>query len=166
MPKKYDHMVLDEAQELSLLEVKALGAFLSQKGSVTVAGDALQHTSSDSSFDSWEKTLGWMGVSHASQHRLKTNYRSTKPVAKLATYVLGDLAKFVPDAKKDGGPVIYDAYSGFGQAIVSLGDVVKKLMKAEPDASVAILCRNEATAQNIFKSIEYVEDARLAERLL
>jgi len=160
-PAYYEHIVLDEAQELSLLEVKTLGRLLNENGSVTIAGDAVQHTSSENSFKSWEEVLSWMNISDASRHRLTTNYRSTKPIADLGTYVLGDLAKFVPEAKKEGKSVAYDAFAGYGQAMVALSDVVKNIIDSEPDASLAIICRSDSNAKNIFSTIEHLDEAKL-----
>src|SRR5690606_16437203 len=46
----YTHMVIDEAQELSPLELNVLGHCLDPQGSVTVAGDAVQQTDPTSVF--------------------------------------------------------------------------------------------------------------------
>lgn len=160
-PDKYQHILLDEAQELSLLEVKTLGHLLSKDGSVTIAGDALQHTSAESSFDSWQEVLSWMGITNASTHRLTTNYRSTRQVAELATHVLGPLATFVPKSTKDGSAVVFDRFYGFGQSVAILTESLRKTLVNEPDASIAIICRTEKTAENIYSATSFLEDARL-----
>lgn len=159
--KKYLHIMLDEAQELSLLEVKVLGHFLDDEGSVTIAGDAMQHTSDEFSFASWEKVLRWMEVNNPSTHRLKTNYRSTIPIANLSTYVLGNLAVNVPVAKKEGAPVVFNEFKGFGQAVVAMSDRLKDIVREEPEASVAVICKEEKLANYLFNSIDFLEEARL-----
>ena len=60
-----------------------------------------------------------------------------------------------------GGPVLFDFFAGYGQAMVALADAIKKIVKLESEASIAIICREEKTANNIYKAIEFLNESRL-----
>ena len=61
-PLVYDHIALDEAQDLSASEVKVLYYATNERRSVTIAGDVAQRVIFDNAFRGWEALLGDVGV--------------------------------------------------------------------------------------------------------
>ncbi|HWE29641.1 MAG TPA: AAA family ATPase, partial [Polyangia bacterium] len=64
-PLVYDHIALDEAQDLSAAEVKLLYFATDEQHSVTIAGDVAQRVIFDNAFRGWESLLSDIGVDAA-----------------------------------------------------------------------------------------------------
>ncbi len=159
---QFSHLVIDEAQDLAPIELSALGAALTESGSVTIAGDSAQQIDPSTTFDSWDAVLDQIGVPRVQAQHLTTTYRSPKPVAQFAHKVLGAYApRQMPLAIKDGVPVTVTLCPNEGHLMLSLADTLSDLMVAEPLASVAIITRTQENAERIFKMLSDVPKARL-----
>ena len=158
---KYKHLIIDEAQEFALVELACLGQALSSPPSVTVAGDAAQHTDTTVEFPGWDKVMATLGVEDARQSTLQTNYRSPRPIADLSHHVLGSLAKDRPESSRAGAPVKFSTYKEFGLGIIDLIETLGDLTRREPHAAIAIIARNEGNASKIHQGIFEALDANL-----
>ncbi|MEU9186804.1 AAA family ATPase [Streptomyces sp. NPDC048484] len=102
-PAGYGHMVIDEAQDLSPMECRAIGrraAF----GSVTVLGDLAQGTTPWAARE-WGELLAQLGKPEASVVPLTTGFRVPEVVVELANRLLARLDVVVPPGRslrKDG----------------------------------------------------------------
>ncbi|MGN9814851.1 HelD family protein [Streptomyces sp. SD11] len=102
-PEGYSHLVIDEAQDLSPMECRAIGrraAF----GSVTVLGDLAQGTTPWAARE-WGELLAHLGKPEASVVPLTTGFRVPEAVVELANRVLARLDVGVPPGRslrKDG----------------------------------------------------------------
>jgi DNA helicase-2/ATP-dependent DNA helicase PcrA len=159
---QFSHLVIDEAQDLAPIELAALGAALTNSGSVTIAGDSAQQIDPSTTFDSWDAVLDQIGVPRVQAQHLTTTYRSPKPVAEFAHKVLGRYApREIPRSIKDGVPVTVTLCPNEGHLMMSLADTLSDLMVAEPLASVAVITRTQENAERIFKMLSDVPKARL-----
>ncbi|MGP7998729.1 MAG: HelD family protein [Streptosporangiaceae bacterium] len=84
------HVVLDEAQDLSPMECRAVGRRCAT-GSATVLGDLAQGTS-PAATASWPAMLGHLGKSGADLRELRTGYRVPRQILDFANQLLGALA--------------------------------------------------------------------------
>jgi DNA helicase IV len=82
----FGHVVLDEAQDLSPMQCRAVGRRCST-GSATVLGDLAQGTSAAAS-DSWLETLAHMGKPHGQVRVLDRGYRVPREVVEFAARLL------------------------------------------------------------------------------
>ncbi|MGH8891503.1 MAG: HelD family protein [Acidothermaceae bacterium] len=82
----FGHVVLDEAQDLSPMQCRAVGRRCST-GSATVLGDLAQGTSATAS-DSWQETLLHMGKSDGRVRVLERGYRVPREVVEFAARLL------------------------------------------------------------------------------
>ncbi|HEX7107435.1 MAG TPA: AAA family ATPase [Acidothermaceae bacterium] len=82
----FGHVVLDEAQDLSPMQCRAVGRRCST-GSATVLGDLAQGTSATAS-DSWQETLSHMGKSDGHVRVLERGYRVPRQVVEFAARLL------------------------------------------------------------------------------
>ncbi|MEU5399960.1 AAA family ATPase [Streptomyces sp. NPDC005963] len=102
-PRGYGHIVVDEAQDLSPMECRAIArrcAF----GSLTVLGDLAQGTTVWAARD-WSSTLTHLGRPHAQLVVLNTGFRVPRAVAELANLLLTRLDVAVPpirSLRRDG----------------------------------------------------------------
>lgn len=82
----FGHVVLDEAQDLSPMQCRAVGRRCST-GSATVLGDLAQGTSATAS-DSWQETLLHMGKPDGQVRVLERGYRVPREVVEFAARLL------------------------------------------------------------------------------
>ncbi|HTW20182.1 MAG TPA: ATP-binding domain-containing protein [Mycobacteriales bacterium] len=85
-PETYGHVVVDEAQDLSAMQCRALGRRC-DTGSATVLGDVAQATAPDA-VASWPETLRHLGKPDASVVALTRGYRVPQEVLDLANRLL------------------------------------------------------------------------------
>ena len=147
-PLRYQHIVVDEVQDLSPLEVRVLMDCLDDKNSMTLSGDTQQHVLQEAGFTNWEEFFGHLGVKGAAVNTLKVAYRSTLPIVRFSRAVLGDLVEDEePEVSRSGAEVEVLSFQDHGECIVFLADSLRALTEAEPTANVALLARTPETAE-------------------
>ncbi|QQM41773.1 HelD family protein [Streptomyces liliifuscus] len=102
-PEGYGHLVIDEAQDLSPMECRAIGRRAAY-GSLTVLGDLAQGTTPWAARE-WGELLGHLGRPEAVVVPLTTGFRVPQAVVELANRVLAKLDVGVPagqSLRKDG----------------------------------------------------------------
>ncbi|MDT4938823.1 MAG: hypothetical protein QOG80_2494, partial [Pseudonocardiales bacterium] len=92
----YVHVVVDEAQDLSAMQCRAI-ARRCPVGSVTVLGDLAQATA-PWALGSWARTLHHLGHDGAEVHPLTAGYRVPGEVLEVANRLLPHIARDVPPA--------------------------------------------------------------------
>jgi DNA helicase-2/ATP-dependent DNA helicase PcrA len=155
---RYEHLALDEVQDLSAVEVKTLLDCVAQEGhppSVTMAGDVVQKLIFDNGFTSWEDLLRTVELPGARVQRLHILYRSTVEVMELAQAVLGPLASDDTEqqAVRHGAPVQAFVFGEIGEAVAFLGEALRSLLGREPTASVALVARHASTAEAFYRGL-------------
>lgn len=138
----YEHVLVDEAQDLSPVELAVVLDTVSAAQSVTLAGDTAQRLLMDNGFTDWKTVLGELGMSHVEVEPLKLSYRSTQEIIEFARDVLGPLApEEKPIANRSGVPVDLFMFAHTGDAVGFLGEALRELVRLEPRASVAVVAR-------------------------
>jgi DNA helicase-2/ATP-dependent DNA helicase PcrA len=141
-PLVYEHVLVDEAQDLSPVELAVILDTLSRGQSVTLAGDTAQRLHMDNGFSDWKTVLGELGLEHVEVEPLKLSYRSTREILELSQAVLGPLAPAdPPEATRGGAPVELFQMAQTGDAVAHLSEALRELMHSEPRASVAVIAR-------------------------
>lgn len=159
------HLFVDEAQDLSPVELAALiGQTASPRGapSVTLAGDTAQRLFLDNGFRDWASVLKELGPAGVSQHvavePLRIAYRSTRQILELARHVMGPLYDGDPPvAPRSGAPVEAFRFPGAGAAVAFLAEALRDLAQAEPRATVAILARHPEQADRYHEGLRRAE---------
>jgi DNA helicase-2/ATP-dependent DNA helicase PcrA len=155
-PLKNAHMVLDEVQDFSPIEVQVLLETTTKDHSVTLAGDTRQHITQHAGFSSWSEFLDRIGVSSTALNTLAVSYRSTHPITQFAVSVLEDEQTPVRTLR-DGPPVELFRFSDHGACVAFLSTTLRKLNDAEALANVAILTPNEELADVYFDGLMSAE---------
>jgi DNA helicase-2/ATP-dependent DNA helicase PcrA len=159
---EYEHVVIDEAQDLCPLEVRVLLDTASAGRSVTIAGDKAQKMIFDNGFVDWPQLLQDAGLPHVAIQPLKITYRSTRQVMALARHVLGPLHDAADELiARDGAPVNYFGFSDMGEGVAFLGEALRNLMQREPTASVALIARYPQQAEAYYDALRIAEVPRL-----
>jgi len=158
---EYDHLMVDEVQDFSALEVAVLMDTVDRRRPVTLAGDTAQHISREGGFDNWDDFLADLGVSGARIEPLRIAYRSTVEIMQVAREVLGPLAGEESAAHRHGAPVEVHEFSDPGQAVDFLGQALRELATREPLANVAVIARHAAQARLYHEGLIKAEVPRL-----
>jgi DNA helicase-2/ATP-dependent DNA helicase PcrA len=158
---EHEHLMIDEAQDWSALEMAVLLDTVPAGRPVTLAGDTAQRVSPEAGFDDWGELLADLGRSGTRLEPLKIAYRSTAEVMELAREVLGPLAGELPEARRHGAPVEAHRFSDPGQAVDFLGAALRDLAGREPLAGVAVIARHPAQAELYHHGLERAEVPRL-----
>lgn len=138
----YEHVLVDEAQDLSPVELAVVVDTLSRGRSVTLAGDTAQRLHMDNGFTDWKTVLGELGLEHVEVEPLQLSYRSTREILDLSQAVLGPLAPSEPPvATRSGAPVELFQMAQTGDAVAHLSEALRELMHSEPRSSVAVIAR-------------------------
>lgn len=167
-PLVYEHLFVDEAQDLSAIDLSILIDVVARHPSpstgqpapsVTLAGDTAQRLHMDSGFRDWRPMLQSLGLAgHVDIEPLRIAYRSTREVLAVARDILGPLADPTPPhAPRTGAPVEHHHLPSQGAAVAFLADAVRPLVLREPRATVAILARHPEQADAYFQALEMAE---------
>ena len=162
-PLRLRHVVIDEVQDFSPLEVQVLLGCLDQRGGITLAGDTQQHVVENSGFTSWADFMQKLGVDGQEVETLRINYRSSAQITKFAFDVLGDLREDdeVPPSSRQGPPVELFGFTDPGACVFFLAEALSSLADTEPMASVAIITPSPEISASYFSALERSEVPRL-----
>jgi DNA helicase II / ATP-dependent DNA helicase PcrA len=154
----YEHLMIDEVQDFSPLELAVLLEATSAQRSVTLAGDTAQAIAPEHGFTSWTELLDFLDISHERVEPLRVSYRSTREIVDAAEHVLGPLLGDVrPVAPRAGAPVESFPFSAAGECAEFLSHALKELVRNEPDASVALLARHPEQARAAYEALARAE---------
>ncbi|RNL74375.1 AAA family ATPase [Streptomyces sp. I6] len=140
-PEGYGHVVVDEAQDLSPMQCRAI-ARRSAFGSITVLGDLAQATAPWSA-RTWQEQLTHLGKAQATVVPLTTGFRVPAAVMELANRLVGALGVDVPPARslRHDGELTVSAVDDLASATVS---AVRAALDRE--GSVAVIAADDAVA--------------------
>jgi DNA helicase-2/ATP-dependent DNA helicase PcrA len=157
-PLAYEHLMVDEVQDFSPLELAVLLDTTSKQRSVTLAGDTAQAIAPEHGFSNWTELLADLGIAHERVEPLRVSYRSTREIVELAEHVLGPLQGDVrPVAPRAGAPVEAFGFGSAGECAEFLSHALKELVRAEPEASVALLARHPEQALLYYDALARAE---------
>ena len=154
-PLIYEHILVDEAQDLSPVELAVVLDCSSKARSITLSGDVQQRLLMDNGFSDWKTVLGELGLSHVEIEPLKLSYRSTSEIIEFSRHVLGDLAsKDEPEAVRSGAPIELFSFGHSGDALAFLSESLRELIQNEPSASVAVVSRYPEQADVYYEGLK------------
>jgi DNA helicase-2/ATP-dependent DNA helicase PcrA len=153
----YEHVFIDEAQDLSPLELSVVvGA--ARSDNMTLAGDVAQRLMLDNGFSDWKSVMQVLGLSHVQVEPLRVSYRSTQEILDFANDVLGHLRNDEGGkANRHGVPVELFRFSHTGDAVGFLAESLRALVGTEPMASVAVIARTPEQAREYAEGLIHAE---------
>ncbi len=155
---EYEHIFVDEAQDMSPVELSVVLGTAAEQQSVTLAGDIAQKLHLDNGFTDWRHVLEQLKLDHIEIEPLKLAYRSTHEILDFATDVLGPLRNEVSgEATRYGAPVELFQFGGSGEAVGFMSESLRKLVASEPLSSVAVIARYPEQADIYYKGLRHGE---------
>ncbi len=157
-PLAIEHLMVDEVQDFSPIELAVLLETTTRQRSVTLAGDVAQAIAPEHGFSSWSQMLDDLGIPHERVEPLRVSYRSTREIVDGAEHVLGPLVGDVrPVAPRTGAPIESFGFGSAGEATEFLSHALVELIRAEPTASVALIARHPEQARLYFDALVEAE---------
>jgi DNA helicase-2/ATP-dependent DNA helicase PcrA len=154
----YEHVFIDEAQDLSPVELSVILDTVSEHQSVTMAGDLAQRLHMYNGFSDWRGVLHDLGLDHVKVEPLKLSYRSTKEIIEFSADVLGPLRNEEEgQATRHGAPVELFRFAHSGDAVGFLAEALRDLLRAEPRASIAVIARYSEQADMYYRGLKNAE---------
>lgn len=151
--RTWDHIMVDEVQDLSPVELATLiGAVKSHKG-LTLVGDTSQSLDPSNAFPGWKRLCSqWQFTDDMSQYiSLEVSHRSTLPIMRLADYVQGHIG---PRSGRAGRTPIWFRCKHEAQGIEYGIKWLNKATKLYPNSLVCVLCPNMREAHTTFRLLE------------
>ncbi len=146
----YDHIVIDEAQDFSQVELEVLLAASSPRRSMTVCADEKQQILSfvdAAGFANFRGKLNTLGLNRES---LAVSYRSAREIIQLASKVIG---REVDVAQAHGGTVEFHKEASQSAAIERLRAVSELLRKCDPNGLTAVICKKKADVKIVHHAL-------------
>ena len=149
----YDHIVVDEGQDLNLLEYVVLSR-LSRNLSFTIMGDIFQGIQAGRGLESWQSLLREVfGEARSRYFEINYSYRSAKEVVDLFNLVMPDgRAKAIPVYEIGRQPAIRRAASdadGIDRLVAGISEFKQLGCK-----SIGVLTKDEAASEAIFQALK------------
>ncbi|HET6793067.1 MAG TPA: hypothetical protein VFH45_01415 [Acidimicrobiales bacterium] len=140
-PRTYGHIVVDEAQDLTAMQLRMLSR-RSISGSMTVVGDVAQATGAEAP-SGWESVLAHLSPRRpASVVELTVNYRTPSEVMDVASRVLAaaDPGLVPPRSVRTAGVAPRAVRAGPSELAPRLADLATAELAAVSGGTVAIIC--------------------------
>jgi DNA helicase IV len=140
------HVIIDEAQDLSPMELRAVGRRCST-GAATVLGDIAQGTTPWAT-TSWSALLEHLGKPDASVRELGIGYRVPRQILDFASRLLPSIAAGLRPAeslRSDDSALSVVAVPSGGDLLVAMADVCARALAAP--GSVAVICADETVGE-------------------
>ena len=146
----YAHIIVDEGQDLSLLELEAVLAATDKRNSITLSADSKQKILSwvdEADFDIFHQNLKEVGVSNQS---LTVSYRCPKEIMALAARISNRESEQVG---RHSGVLEYHQAEGEDSALALLRWLVEKLVAEDPHSLTAVICKKKADEKMLHKAL-------------
>lgn len=148
----YQHIIADEAQDFSEIELEAIYGALDERKSITICADEKQRllpAVDPTGFTRFMKKLLAAGLDATT---FQVGYRSAPDIMRVANHVAGKAEK--PDRAKleTAGVVSFQTMTNKPNALTELVSVVKEFQSSDPSSLTAVICK----AKTDFESISTV----------
>lgn len=138
------HVVVDEAQDLSTVEISVLVGAADEGRSVTIAGDPAQKILADAQFEGFDALLQRLtGHVQVKLDALQVGHRSTRPIMALAVRALGHDDDPILATAREGDPVEWVEGPTPEERVAQ---AISAFRASRPTALVAVLAKRKNTA--------------------
>jgi DNA helicase-2/ATP-dependent DNA helicase PcrA len=139
LPDRYQHIVVDEVQDLSPPELAVVIDSVEKTRQLTLVGDTAQEVTSEGSFPGWEKMKShWNFADESSRYiPLTVSHRSTLPIMKLADHILRE--QRVTNGRAGRVPIWFKCRTE-SQGIESIIQWLQTALERFPTDLTAVIC--------------------------
>ena len=155
----YAHVMVDEAQDLSQVELATLLAAADLRQCVTMCGDMAQKIKGEVSFASpagfahfIQEQQERLGAGKVCAETLMVGYRATRPIMEAAWKILDDQPTLV--VARDGPPVQVVRSLNYEGTVAAAHEILASYRRERPQSLVAVVCRYIADANMVFADLQ------------
>lgn len=153
---RYQHILLDEAQELAPIELELLSRALTPTGALIIAGDERQQVDATTRFIGWPATLTELGKPDATVVSLAISYRCPPAIESAARHVLDP--SHLPSADPS---LLTTRHANPCHLLTALADALLPLQSEDPNLAIAIVCRHPELAEHLHARLAPLLHSRL-----
>ncbi|OGQ48348.1 MAG: hypothetical protein A3H42_06225 [Deltaproteobacteria bacterium RIFCSPLOWO2_02_FULL_46_8] len=151
-----DHIVIDEAQDFGIVEIRALLNALDRDRTVTIVGDIAQKIVMGRNFESWEEMLKDAGFAETTPVTLTVSYRTTREIMEFASHLRKDNA-CNPDSTKRRGPEPSYIRADSPRTLPHFaGQWIAARMKENRNALSCLICRRPKEAEQLVEVLRKI----------
>ncbi|APJ04039.1 UvrD-helicase domain-containing protein [Silvanigrella aquatica] len=150
---KFDHLVIDEAQDFGAMQLLVLLESVTSRTGVTIVGDINQKIAPEKDFVGWDEIAKLLNIDNAKITRLEVGHRSTLPIMWLADSVIG--SKPILQGRYGIYPKIKSVQSS-KQLKEEMIDFIIKRVEQCPNAHICIVFRNKNIIKNYLNDLKYL----------
>ncbi len=146
----YAHIIVDEGQDLSLLELEAILAATDKRNSITLSADSKQKILSwvdAADFDIFNKNLREVGLRNET---LSVSYRCPKEIMALASKISNRESEQIG---RHSGVLEYHKAVDAESALGLLRSLVEKLVDKDPNSLTAVICKKKSDEKMLHKAL-------------
>lgn len=153
-----DHIVIDEAQDFGVVEIRALLNALDTNKTVTIVGDVAQKIVINRHFGSWNELLSEAGFADTTPIELNVSHRSTEEVMSVAKHLRNDVEyvrSALPATRHGPEPsiIITEDYETQPHLI---GRWIKERINENPHSLSAVICRWPKQSEKLTKILKKI----------
>jgi DNA helicase-2/ATP-dependent DNA helicase PcrA len=155
----YAHVMVDEAQDLSQVELSTLLGAADDRQCVTMCGDMAQKIKGEVTFGSpagfaqfIQEQQEKLGAGKVQAETLMVGYRASRPIMEAAWKVLNEQPTMV--VARDGSPVQVVQTRSYEDTIAAAHGILTDYRQNRPQALVAVVCRYIADANQVFADLQ------------
>ena len=139
---KYDHIIVDEAQDVSPIEWNVLDQYLARDGHWTLVGDMNQRRS-DTTYGSWQQIADHIGLGDGESafyvQTMRRGYRSTEPILRFADKLLPTSQRGGRSIQAGGPPVITAQVRTAGQLLPKVAELAAGFSARYSEGTTAVI---------------------------
>lgn len=148
---RYDHLVVDEAQDFGAVALKVLLESVETRAGVTIVGDINQKILPHVEFLGWDAIAAELGFGGTQVAQLTVGHRSTAPIMRLTDAIAGEESG---EAAREGELPVDRCCSDEAHALRVLAELLLERMEQAPDAHQCVVCRNKPAAQAVLAGLQ------------
>ncbi len=151
-----DHIVIDEAQDFGLMEIRALLNALDVDRTVTIVGDVAQKIVVGRNFDSWEEILRDAGFEDTTPLALTVSHRTTEEIMNVAASIRKDSLPEGAKALRHGPEPVFIKNAAPGMLPHEIKRWIDERISENPNSFSAVICRLPQEASDLVESLRKI----------
>lgn len=166
MQPGYDYIVVDEAQDLSPLQMWILRKY-SALGAMTILGDLAQSIHSYRGISRWEELNDVFSHDEVQYEEVRQTYRSTFEIMTFANRILESSTlkdkgySLSEPFRRHGPPVLCSQAKSYDSLIRMIGSQIQKF-KEQGYENIAVICKSPAECERVQRSLQSIGETSTA----
>jgi len=156
--RRFDHLLIDEAQDFGPVELTVLFESVRSPQDVTIVGDVNQKIVPDIDFIGWSQIARRLGLDDAAVGHLEVGHRSTKAIMRLSEFLLDTptptAASVDPGTSRRGARPTLDLLESSSARLRRIVERLEQRWTERPAAHLCVVCRQREEASALFDALK------------